>query len=70
MIVIRDLRSLSPIVAISIPSIRMAPPTDSMIRNRASVREDFPAPVLPTIPTLASREVKTAIRSSQNDQIS
>ena len=49
--VIRDLKSLSPIVAMSIPSIRIAPRTDSMIRNSANVSEDLPAPVLPTIPT-------------------
>ena len=50
-IVIRDLRSLNPIVAISIPSIKIAPRADSIIRNNANVNDDLPAPVLPTIPT-------------------
>ena len=49
---ILERRSWSPKSAIFMPSIKMAPSADSMIRKRASVREDFPAPVRPTIPTL------------------
>ena len=50
MIVIFDLRSWSPIVEISIPSITMLPFAFSRILNNAIVKDDFPAPVLPTIP--------------------
>lgn len=46
-----DLKSLSPSVAMSMPSIQMLPPAASMIRNKESAIDDFPAPVLPTTPT-------------------
>lgn len=49
-IVILDLTSWSPILAISIPSMTIEPPDASMIRKSANVNELFPAPVLPTIP--------------------
>lgn len=44
------LRSCSPMSEILWPSITIWPPADSINRNRATVREDLPAPVLPTIP--------------------
>jgi hypothetical protein len=37
--------------AISIPSMMIWPPADSKILKRQFVRDDFPAPVLPTTPT-------------------
>ena len=40
-----------PIFEMSIPSIIMLPCVASIIRNRESASEDFPAPVLPTTPT-------------------
>ena len=46
----RDRNSCKPILEISTPSITMEPPADSMIRNKARVKEDLPAPVRPTIP--------------------
>ena len=46
-----DLTSCKPIVAMLIPSTNIFPAVDSMIRNKAKVIDDFPAPVLPTIPT-------------------
>ena len=46
-----DLSWWRPKVLISLPSILMLPPAASMIRNRLKVRDDFPAPVRPTIPT-------------------
>ena len=49
--VILERRSWSPIVAMSQLSMTMEPVAGSMIRNRASVREDLPAPVRPTMPT-------------------
>lgn len=51
MMVSRDRKSCSPILEISIPSIRIRPPALSRIRNNAKVRVDLPAPVRPTIPT-------------------
>jgi hypothetical protein len=48
--VIRDLRSCSPIIDISTPSICILPFAASIILNNARVKDDFPAPVLPTIP--------------------
>ncbi|TNN31208.1 hypothetical protein EYF80_058640 [Liparis tanakae] len=36
----------------STPSMKIWPSDASMMRNSASVREDLPAPVRPTIPTL------------------
>ena len=50
MMVSLDLRSCSPIVLIFIPSMLISPPAASMIRNKDNVMDDFPAPVLPTIP--------------------
>lgn len=51
MIVMRDLRSWSPMLAMSIPSMKIFPFTASKILKIASASEDFPAPVRPTIPT-------------------
>ena len=48
-----DLKSCRPKEAMSTPSMKMAPPAASMIRNRPTVSEDLPAPVRPTIPTWA-----------------
>ena len=45
-----DLKSCNPIFEISSSSIKILPDADSIIRNRARVNEDFPAPVLPTTP--------------------
>ena len=45
-----DLRSWRPILAMLMPSMNISPLAASMIRNNPMVREDFPAPVLPTIP--------------------
>ena len=55
MIVSRDRRSWSPILAISTPSTMIRPPALSRIRNKAKVSVDFPAPVRPTIPTWKHR---------------
>ena len=51
MIVIRDRSVCNPNVEISIPSIVILPPADSIILNKLRVSDDFPAPVRPTIPT-------------------
>ena len=51
--VIFDLKSCRPKEAMSTPSMKMAPPAASMIRNRPTVSEDLPASVRPTIPTWA-----------------
>lgn len=40
-----DLRSLRPMVAMSTPSIIIAPVSASIILNKAIVNDDFPAPV-------------------------
>ena len=48
--VIFDLRSCNPIVDISIPSTMTLPAAGSIILSNPRVKEDFPAPVLPTIP--------------------
>lgn len=48
--VILNRKSWSPIFAILIPSIIISPSAASLIRNKPKVSEDFPAPVLPTIP--------------------
>jgi hypothetical protein len=45
------LKSCNPIVDISIPSITIFPAAASSIRKSAKVKDDFPAPVLPTTPT-------------------
>lgn len=46
-----DLKSCSPILPISTSSMIIFPIAGSMILNRAKVKDDFPAPVRPTIPT-------------------
>ncbi|KAF5810679.1 hypothetical protein HanXRQr2_Chr04g0172421 [Helianthus annuus] len=46
-------RSVSPNFAISQLSITILPVSNSTIRNKALSMLDFPAPVLPTIPTLS-----------------
>lgn len=51
MMVMRDRRSWSPISAMSTPSIKIFPFAASRILKIPRAREDFPAPVLPTIPT-------------------
>ena len=51
MIVSLDLSLCSPMSPTSSPSMAMCPPADSMMRKSARVREDFPAPVRPTMPT-------------------
>ena len=48
--VILDRKSCNPILAISTLSILMDPETASIILNNDRVNDDFPAPVLPTIP--------------------
>lgn len=50
-IVTLNRRSWSPILAMLIPSTRISPSAASLIRNKPRVSEDFPAPVLPTMPT-------------------
>lgn len=50
MIVSFDLKSCRPMVDMSQPSIHMLPSTALMMRKSAKVRDDFPAPVRPTIP--------------------
>ena len=47
---ILDLRSCSPMSAMTRPSITMLPTAASIIRKSANDRDDLPAPVLPTIP--------------------
>lgn len=37
--------------AMSWPSITILPSAESIIRNNADIKEDFPAPVLPMTPT-------------------
>ena len=54
--VIYNLKSCRPMEAMSTPSMKMAPPTTSMIRNRPTISEDLPAPVQPTIPTWAEEK--------------
>lgn len=50
------LRSCKPISFVCIPSIMMVP-DGSFNRKSTDINEDFPAPVLPTIPTLRSNTV-------------
>lgn len=50
MMVIRERRSCSPILIISMPSISMLPPAGSMMRNKDNAIDDLPAPVRPTMP--------------------
>ena len=47
---ILDLRSWSPMSAMTRPSITMLPTAASIMRKSANDRDDLPAPVLPTIP--------------------
>ena len=56
-IVIFRLSSCKPIVVVVIPSITIEPSAGSIILNRACVRDDLPAPVLPTIPTCSYKKV-------------
>ena len=56
MIVSRDLRSRSPYLLMSKPSIKMDPLSASMIRNNDIVNDDFPAPVRPTTPTYSNND--------------
>jgi len=52
-IVNEDLSLARPSLEISTPSILMLPPLPSMIRKSDRVKDDFPAPVRPTMPTLS-----------------
>ena len=63
MIVSLERRSWSPIVAISIPSIKILPPALSRMRNKAKVREDFPAPVRPTIPICWNDKIESNVKA-------
>jgi hypothetical protein len=45
------LKAWSPTVVIFVPSIRISPDSNSQRRKRVYKIDDFPAPVLPTIPT-------------------
>ena len=45
-----DRKSRSPTLLISKPSINILPFAASTMRNNASISDDFPAPVRPTIP--------------------
>lgn len=47
-----DRKSSNPIVDVLIPSITMLPSSGSTSRNKAVMREDLPAPVRPTMPTI------------------
>ncbi|KAJ0455803.1 hypothetical protein HanRHA438_Chr15g0707211 [Helianthus annuus] len=51
-------RSVKPNFAISQLSIIILPLSNSTIRNKALSMLDFPAPVLPTIPTLSLGGIK------------
>ena len=53
MMVSADLSLDSPRCAMLTPSIVMLPPVPSMILNKDKVKDDFPAPVLPTMPTFS-----------------
>ena len=46
-------RSCSPNWEMSTPSMQTRPSAASIIRNKANVTDDFPAPVLPTMPTFS-----------------
>ena len=59
MMVSLERRSCNPMSAMSSPSMIIFPWVASMMRNKARVREDFPAPVRPTMPIWESnRETK------------
>ena len=63
MMVILDLRSFKPNTEMLILSMKIEPPADSMIRNRARVSDDLPAPVRPTIPTYTiDKQVETEFK--------
>jgi len=53
MIVKADLKVNSPSSAMLMSSIFIQPPEASMSLKSAKVRDDFPAPVRPTIPTFS-----------------
>ncbi|KAH3687467.1 hypothetical protein WICPIJ_001577 [Wickerhamomyces pijperi] len=48
-----DLKSVSPNLEVLMLSISMWPSTGSIILKMAKASDDFPAPVLPTIPTFS-----------------
>lgn len=60
-----DRRKSSGTVRMSIPSMRIAPPQDSLytIRNRLDTRLDLPAPVRPRTPTCQWRETWESLKS-------
>ena len=68
MIVSLERRSRSPIVAISIPSIKILPPALSRMRNKAKVRDDFPAPVRPTTPICKKKKTYHFVARTHNDK--
>lgn len=51
MMVILKRRSCRPILAMLTSSIMISPSAGSLMRNKPRVRDDFPAPVRPTMPT-------------------
>ena len=55
MMVILDLSVCSPTQVMGTPSIQTPPSAASTSRSRPPAREDFPAPVLPTMPTCQGR---------------
>ena len=57
MIDIRFRNSCNPIFAQSISSIEILPLSISVNRNKATINEDFPAPVRPTIPIFSEASV-------------
>jgi hypothetical protein len=67
MMVRADLRADKPRWAMLIPSMLMEPLAPSMIRKRDNVNEDFPAPVLPTIPTFSVGSTRN--ETPENDVI-
>ena len=69
MMVILDLRSSKPNTEMLILSMKIEPPADSMIRNRARVSDDLPAPVRPTIPTYTiDKQVELNLRRCLNQK--
>ena len=63
MIVSFDLRSYSPMCSAFSPSILICPSEASIIRNNANVMDDFPAPVLPTMPTWKAMEYHAVLQN-------
>lgn len=55
MMVILDRSVCSPTQVMGTPSIQIPPSAASISRSRPPAREDFPAPVLPTMPTCQGR---------------